>query len=792
MKHRIIQNTVMIPLIFTLFESTLLHCQETVISTDLAEKMSSAPDSELIRVLVFFKAKKDFSPDERSSMSRMTLSGRQFYHATALKQFGDAQSATVKARISEGAKSGKAKLIADLWAAYAISCWAQKDVIEQLGNLPEVREIVWDFDRPSAALSIGPGDASHRAGNAPTMNSELLLRPPPPIEWGVAKIGAPQVWDLGYRGAGVIVALLDDGCDYTHPDLAGHLWDGASFLYNGQPVIYHGWDVYDGDNNPNGGSHGTKTAGIIMGDGTGGTQTGVAPDAKLMIISSQREGSSNETPLIGGIQWLFDMKIQNPSTFQYPDIINMSGGMRFDFKPSYQQWRILCKSVFDAGMIIIAAAGNEGGGSPGACSFFDPHIGLICSPCAVDVCPVTGKPCGYPIPYAIRTPANVPSPWLHPSQPTPLVTSAPDNHISSVIACGATDNVDAIAGSSSRGPAAWEDTWNNLLHGDGTGFACQYTISSPYWDYTYHTAIPNNPLIKPDVAAPSGVMSTASGGGYLYSDGTSAAAPHVSGTVALMLSANPSLKGDLPNIARILQETAVHLGTSGKNNVYGAGRVDAYHAVFNALSITVSSSVNSHWNLVSVPVVKWEFAKAGVYPTANSNAYTYEGFYLSKSTLENGTGYWLKFPSVQNITHTGLGLYSVTKTVGKRWNMIGSLSQSLLVAKIPTDIISSKFYGYNGSVFSAATSIEPGKAYWVRCSAAGTITLDQNSTADNPPSSSPDLPPSPDPPVSLSPVDGATNVSLTPTLSWSEAVSAETYSADIYLNGVWRACPVHS
>ncbi|MEN9934726.1 MAG: hypothetical protein RLZZ387_1305 [Chloroflexota bacterium] len=96
--------------------------------------------------------------------------------------------------------------------------------------------------------------------------------------------------------------------------------------------------------------------------------------------------------------------------------------------------------------------------------------------------------------------------------------------------------------------------------------------------------------VKPDIAAPGvDVVSAWPGGGYEAADGTSAASPHVAGTVALMWSANPALVGDIERTERILLETArrppeapVSCGAPG--NVYGAGLLDAYAAVQAALA----------------------------------------------------------------------------------------------------------------------------------------------------------------------------------------------------------------
>lgn len=88
--------------------------------------------------------------------------------------------------------------------------------------------------------------------------------------------------------------------------------------------------------------------------------------------------------------------------------------------------------------------------------------------------------------------------------------------------------------------------------------------------------------IKPEVTAPGvNVRSSLPGGTYGSGDGTSMAAPHVSGCVALLKGINPDLT--VEEIENILESSAVDLGTPGKDNVYGSGRIDCYEAALLAL-----------------------------------------------------------------------------------------------------------------------------------------------------------------------------------------------------------------
>ncbi|MEN9612896.1 MAG: hypothetical protein RLZZ628_3710 [Bacteroidota bacterium] len=100
--------------------------------------------------------------------------------------------------------------------------------------------------------------------------------------------------------------------------------------------------------------------------------------------------------------------------------------------------------------------------------------------------------------------------------------------------------------------------------------------------------------MKPDVSAPGeSVLSSIPNNRYGFKSGTSMAGPHVAGLVALMISANPRLAGQVDTIEKIIRQTAKPMRSEQNcgnvssqlipNNIYGYGRIDAFRAVKQAL-----------------------------------------------------------------------------------------------------------------------------------------------------------------------------------------------------------------
>jgi subtilisin family serine protease len=411
-----------------------------------------------------------------------------------LKEFSQEKQKLVLDYLNQRNATNDVTEIQPLWIVNAIHCQAKLDVILHLNNNPDLWFI--DYD-----LLYAP--------NLEKASVKSDLTGTDAITWGVRKIHAPEVWALGYTGAGIIDGHIDTGVNYNHLDLQDHMWTDPNYPH-------HGWNFESNNNDPiDVSGHGTHTAGTVASDGTAGTQCGVAPDCQVMACRVRTVADSvAENQVWAAFQFVISPPL---SPDHGADFISMSLGWWLSWNPRQAIWRDGCNNVGAAGIPMAIAAGNER-------QYFTP-------------------------PNSCRCPGNVPPPWWNPQN---TGTGA----LSNVISIGALDSTDAYAYFSSPGPCTWQ------------------TIA-PFNDYAYPPG-----LTRPDVSGPGVAVMSCSynqNNGYQPMDGTSMATPHSGGTIALMLQKNPEL---LPwQIDSILEVTAVDLGPNGKDNDFGAGRIDALNAV---------------------------------------------------------------------------------------------------------------------------------------------------------------------------------------------------------------------
>jgi subtilisin family serine protease len=154
--------------------------------------------------------------------------------------------------------------------------------------------------------------------------------------WGIQRIGSPKAWDAT-MGGGVGVAVVDTGIDLNHPDLADNYAEG-----------YNAINARKQPKDDNG--HGTHVAGIIAGVDNEIGVVGVGPEISLYAVKVLRsQGWGFLSDIIDGLGWCAEA---------YPAVrvVNMSFGGS-DGNQSYED---AIQAAYDAGLVLVAAAGNNG------------------------------------------------------------------------------------------------------------------------------------------------------------------------------------------------------------------------------------------------------------------------------------------------------------------------------------------------------------------------------------------------------------------------------------------------
>ncbi|OQY73810.1 MAG: hypothetical protein B6D44_06160 [Ignavibacteriales bacterium UTCHB2] len=142
----------------------------------------------------------------------------------------------------------------------------------------------------------------------------------------------------------------------------------------------------------------------------------------------------------------------------------------------------------------------------------------------------------------------------------------------------------------------------------------------------------------------------------------------------------------------------------------------------------VTNSLINGWQTLSVPVVVDDFAKTSVWPTSNTDAYSFCGSgYQPQTTLENGVGYWIGFPSEQDIFYAGEFLEQFQTPVCEGWNIVGSISEEVPISTNvclfpgPNYFTSSFFIYRNG--YQLVTTIKPGMGHWIKVAMDGGLLV---------------------------------------------------------------------
>jgi serine protease AprX len=336
-------------------------------------------------------------------------------------------------------------------------------LLRQLSNNPAIARI--HYDRPIA---------KHNYRTALTTGTRVVQQ------------------TLGLTGAGIGVAVIDSGITSWHDDLTNE--SSKLFPFGDQRVaafvdfVNRRRTPYDDD------GHGTHVAGAIVGNGydSNGTKSGVAPDASLVSLKVlDAHGFGKVSNIIKAFDWV----LVNHGRYNIR-VVNLSVGAAVTESYWTDPLALAVKRVVDAGVVVVAAAGNFGKNNAGL-----PQYG------------------------GITAPAN--SPWV--------ITVGASSTNGTL-----TRKDDSIASFSSRGPTYIDWGAKPDLVAPGYGTVSLAAAESEFYRTKLSSLLPGS--IK------TGTMP------YLSLSGTSMAAPVVSGTVALIIQANPRLT---PNAVKaILQYTA--------------------------------------------------------------------------------------------------------------------------------------------------------------------------------------------------------------------------------------------
>ena len=382
--------------------------------------------NDLIDINIVFKS-------QVNSTKLMTKAGRsntRDFVISELKDFSVQTQSDVLSILQAEENNGNVADINSLWIVNSISCKASRDVIYQLASHPDIASLCYNQEVQLISKEEMSEIESQSTRALPVTH--------------VVNVNADHVWEQGYTGKNVVVAVLDSGTNEKHHDIKNNLWEGLKDIDgDGVDDIINGWNfIANNSVITDDYGHGTHCAGIVCGDGTSGQITGVAPDAKLMTVKIVgRTGSGTVNQMLSGVQFA----VENGA-----NIISMSLGFKHYQVSTAQKEAI--RSTFDnvlaAGVIVCAAAGNDGN--------------------------------TYGAPNNVDYPAACPSPWNNPDQ---TLTGG----LSSVVCVGAYD-----LGESSRGPSTWEGTsYNDYAYNSGASMGLiRPDISAPgYLVYSLNSSL---------------------------------------------------------------------------------------------------------------------------------------------------------------------------------------------------------------------------------------------------------------------------------------------------------------
>lgn len=395
-----IVNTLLFVVLLGLFGNA-----QNVIETNLQEIMNQRSE-EMIDINIILKSQIETDELKDIATRHGDRDVKREVVIETLKQHNAKKQSEVLSILDAEKRNSNVSDINTHWIVNSINCKATPEVIYLLAEHPDVALIGYNEQRQAV------GDVKvERATSVENVAAH------------VQKVDADKVWDMGYTGKDVVVAVLDTGTNFDHTDInSENLWDGGSeYPYHGYNFIEPNMMPYDDH------GHGSHCAGIICGTGASGSATGVAPDATLMTLKiADNTGWTTMEYFTSGVEFA----VENGA-----DVLSISIGWQDPTVTESTTFRHMFNNTLELGVLSSIAAGNDGD----EIYFF-------------------------PVPQNINAPGNCPPAWIHPDQ------AANAGGVSGVISVGAVNNNNGVAEFSSRGPVTWQETeWADYPYNPGIG-----------------------------------------------------------------------------------------------------------------------------------------------------------------------------------------------------------------------------------------------------------------------------------------------------------------------------------
>ncbi len=272
---------------------------QTKISTSLSTEFEK---DEKVTFLIKFTEKADVekaAKEAKNNAQKNGLSSVNVEHAqrsaviSELKYTALTSQDKVKQFLDKQLEEGSVTDYHSYYIVNAIAVTGTKAVAEEIAKFQEVEKLLPNEKRQLNEVTV---EKSSKAVQSEVQN----------VEWNVERVGAPDVWNMGIDGSGVVVASIDTGVDWDHPALM-EKYLGYNAATGEVDHTYSFFDAVSGqaaayDDQ----GHGTHVTGTMVGsEPDGSNQVGVAPGAKFIAAKAfDANGSGSDADILAAGEWI--------------------------------------------------------------------------------------------------------------------------------------------------------------------------------------------------------------------------------------------------------------------------------------------------------------------------------------------------------------------------------------------------------------------------------------------------------------------------------------------------------